>query len=346
MGRAGCTREVRHDPLDVGLRSQLLETRSRCVQLERRGLVVAESATCESDELTRSCHLVRRLQPLPHVAGLAKRGQRGARVVLGEQHGSASERDHADEHRALVAFGHLLQLERGTPRGFEVARGEHDLDARCQQPDAREGIVGLVQDASNRGHGDADLPLRKSQLGETRLGFPSVPARLEVRVLRLVELSEQPMELRFPVPGEPDPTLVPRVDEALLRPLRLLERIRPFPVQLHDLRAMYEAPTGERQHVRLALAPPREGRSPLSSAADLVDLPTREDHAAIDDARRDRRQLSRNHGHHCLVEEGKPLLHSARLDQHQPLSVSRERESIGISEPLGDRGGLGGDRRP
>ena len=154
------------------------------------------------------------------------------------------------------------------------------------------------------------------------------------------------MKLSFPVQRQSDTTLVPRVDEALPRPLCLFERERPVAVQLQDLRAVNEASTRERQHVRLPVAPSRQSGSPLPRTPHLVHLLTGQDHAAIDDASHDRRELARRDRHHGLVEESEPFLYASRLYQHGSLTVRRKRESIRVAEPLGNGSGLGGDGRP
>ena len=153
------------------------------------------------------------------------------------------------------------------------------------------------------------------------------------------------MKLSFPVQRQSDTTFVPRVDEALPRLLCLFERERPLAVQLQDLGAVNETSTRECQHVRLPVAPSRQSGSPLSRAPHLVYLLTGQDHAAIDDARRDRRELARRDSHHGLVEESESLLYPSRLDQHGSLTVSRERESVRIAESLGNGSRLGGDGR-
>ena len=71
-----------------------------------------------------------------------------------------------------------------------------------------------------------------------------------------------------------------------------------------------------------------------------------EHHAAIDDPRRDRRELAGSYGHHRLVEERQAFAGSAEPDQYVALLVRCEREQVGVAEALAERGGLtrGGGR--
>ncbi len=106
---------------------------------------------------------------------------------------------------------------------------------------------------------------------------------------------------------------------------------------------MHETAPRERDHLRLELPPVRERPRPLPRPPHLVDLLARENDAAVDDSRHDRRQLLGGHRHHALVEEGKPFAHPAVPDQHVTLSVDREREEIAVAEALPYAHGLLGD---
>src|SRR5439155_9746894 len=77
---------------------------------------------------------------------------------------------------------------------------------------------------------------------------------------------------------------VHRLLATLARPPRLCHRVRPRTVELHDSGAVREAAAGERDQLRLLLAPPRQGVRPLASAARLERLFAGSDHAAVDDA--------------------------------------------------------------
>ncbi len=108
---------------------------------------------------------------------------------------------------------------------------------------------------------------------------------------------------------------------------------------------MYEAAAGERDHLRLQRPPVRERPRPLSRPRYLVHLLARENHAAVDDPRDDRRELLRGHGEHAFVEEREAVAHPTVLDQHVALGMDREREEVAIAETLAELDRLFGDRR-
>ena len=170
----------------------------------------------------------------------------------------------------------------------------------------------------NRGRRRVHSSLRESELREAGLRVPAVMACLTVRPLGRLEVSEEPLELGLPVERQADATEVLRLDEPLPRPPRLLEGVRPGAAELEDLGAMDETAAGERHDVRLALAPLRQHRRPLLRTARLEHFLAGEDDAAVHDSRRHRRQVASHRGEHRLVEDGEPLGHPARLDQHEP----------------------------
>ena len=107
---------------------------------------------------------------------------------------------------------------------------------------------------------------------------------------------------------------------------------------------MHEAAAGEGDEVGLALAPARKGGGPLLRAADLIRVLAGEDHAAVDDAGDDRRELAGGDRHHRLVEQPQALLDAPAPDQDVALLVGGEREQVRVAEALADRRGLGGGR--
>ncbi len=107
---------------------------------------------------------------------------------------------------------------------------------------------------------------------------------------------------------------------------------------------MDEAAAGERDDVRLPLAPLGQRRRPLLRAASLEHLLAGENDAAVDDSRRHRRQVASGGDEHRLVEQGEAFTHAARLDEHVTLGMGGERETVGLAEPLGHRRSLAGNR--
>ena len=107
---------------------------------------------------------------------------------------------------------------------------------------------------------------------------------------------------------------------------------------------MDEAAAGEGDELGLLLRPPRQRQRPLARPTDLEDLLAGEDDAAVDDADDERRELSRRHGDHRLVEERESLANAARPHQHVALGVHASANEIAIAEALADRRRLARDR--
>jgi hypothetical protein len=66
---------------------------------------------------------------------------------------------------------------------------------------------------------------------------------------------------------------------------------------------MNQASAGEGDELGLLVAPPGQDLGPLPRTSDLVRLDAREDNAAVDDARHDRRLRPGRRRHHRLVEQ-------------------------------------------
>ena len=183
-------------------------------------------------------------------------------------------------------------------------------------------------------------PWSEAQQREARLRLAPETTRVPVGALGRGELAAKSMELRLPVEGVGCGSLVEAGGEPLAGAPRLEQRVVPVAGELQDLGPVDEAPSGERDEVRLALAPPAESRGPLPGAADLVHLLAREDHAAVDETGDDRRELARRQRHHRLVEERQALGDPAARRQHLALCMSREGEEIRVAEAPSDRRGL------
>ena len=134
---------------------------------------------------------------------------------------------------------------------------------RAAGPRASGARWSLAGDPADRGGRGVDVSLGQPQQGQTRLRFPTAPARLPVGLLGGGEVSPKTMDVRLPVDGFGSPGLVLRLDAALAGSLRLFQGVRPRAVQLQDLGAMHQARAGEGHHVGLRFAPPRQGRGPL-----------------------------------------------------------------------------------
>jgi len=131
------------------------------------------------------------------------------------------------------------------------------------------------------------------------------------------------------------------LEAALGGPPRLLNRLRPGAVQLHDLGAMHQAAAGEGDQVGLALAPAGKSDSPLLGAAKLVGVLAGQDHAAVDDPGGDRGELASGDRDHRLVQQRQALLEAPKSDQDVALLLCGEGEQIRVLEALADRRRLG-----
>src|SRR6266511_5039127 len=108
-------------------------------------------------------------------------------------------------------------------------------------------------------------------------------------------------------------------------------------VQLHDPCAVCEATAGERDHLRLRLAPTRQRVRPLVRTPRLERLLAACDHAAVDDARQERLHVAARYGDHRLVEQPQAFLDARLSDPDQPLEVRCDGKEAVIPEALADR---------
>ena len=251
----------------------------------------------------------------------------------------------AREHPALVGRRDLAELAAGAPRLLEVADGEHDLDVGRQQPGPLQRRGRLADHAADRrprprppsparaaaGRGPAAAPSRS---GSPR-GTPARPPRT------------RPAGDGLP-PGGRGPGLRPRfIVSANRRPARRASSraSSPGPVQLHDLGPVHEATAREGHGIGLLLAPAGQGRRPLAGAAQLVDLLAGRDHAAVDEAGGDRRQLAGRDRDHGLVEQPETFPDLPVADQHVALAVQGEGDEIrGRRSDVADLRGCGCSR--
>ena len=107
-------------------------------------------------------------------------------------------------------------------------------------------------------------------------------------------------------------------------------------MQLHNLGAVHEAAAGEGDQVGLLGAPAGQRRRPLARPAKLRGLLAPVDHAAVDDAGDDRRELAGGHGHHRLVQEPDPTVELSEPHEVVPLVDEGECQEVGIAVALGD----------
>jgi hypothetical protein len=183
--------------------------------------------------------------------------------------------------------------------------------------------------------------LGQAQERQSRLGLAPESRGLPVGSLGLVEVTLQAMDLSALVGGVAEGPLIQHsLGEAPAQPAEFFERDTPSTPERHELSTMHQAETVVRHHVGLLIAPPRQGGSPLSGAAQLVDALTERDRVAIDDPGDDGRQLPGGDGHHRLVHEPQPVLPATPSDQRVALLHQSQRDQVLVTEALADLGDL------
>ena len=122
---------------------------------------------------------------------------------------------------------------------------------------------------------------------------------------------------------------------------RLLDRLWPSALQLHDLRAMHLAGAGESDHIGLALAPPRQRGRPFAGSVECIYLLTGRNHAAVHQACHKRRQLPRCDRDHGLIQERESGFDLRLLQSYPALLVAGTGDEVGVATALADCGGVG-----
>jgi hypothetical protein len=239
-----------------------------------------------------------------------------------------------------VGADDLHQLGGGVPGRLDLAGAEHDLDLGGEQLEAPELVGRLGQGPADRRRRRIGPALCQPQQRQSGLRLAAPPAGLLVGVLRRRGLPQDPVGLGLLVAGVAGGERVGAVSEPLERALGLLDRLHPCPVQVQKLGAVDQTLAGEGDHVRLLAPPCRQRLGPLLSAAQLGDLMAELDHAAVDGAGDDGRQLAGHDRHHGLVDQGKPLMHLALVDEGAALQVPREGDQVGVTGANADHGRL------
>ncbi len=206
------------------------------------------------------------------------------------------------------------------PRFLDVADGQHDLDVCRQEPRALQSMRCRAHAAADRRRRGVVASLRHPHQGETRLWFQAPLAGASIRLLGRRKLPAKAVDLRLLVERRGGGLLVDPLG-TLAGALRLLDRVLPGAVQLHDLGAMDPADPREGDHVGLLLAPPGQRSGPLAGAAECVHLLTGPDHAAVHQTRDEWRQLRRRDRDHDLVQQRQPPLNLPLLQSNPTLLV-------------------------
>ena len=192
------------------------------------------------------------------------------------------------------------------PRGLDPTGCQRGLYVGGQDARPLLGQQPLAEDASERVCGRERFAGGKAQQCEARLRLAAVLAGLVVRVGGGVDLAVQSLELRQLVQRRAKRRLPGWIRQRCARPLRLVRRLRPAPIELEDLRSVHQAPAAEGNQLRLAVAPLRQRTGPLPRPRQVADVVARLDDAARDHACDQRRDLLRDNGDHGSIERGEP----------------------------------------
>ena len=248
--------------------------RSGRVELERERLLVAERAARQPHEHT-GARQPRRAPRAPARPAAACRRVR-ARVPASPPASSTAPRACASSAPS-ISLSHRAAISSSSaqaPRASSASPTASMISTQAGSRLARlRRLGGLAEHASDRRGSRVAVSLREPQQRQARLRLAAEPARFPVRRPRPPRT--RPAGDR---PRPADSTPWPRRpgsstsrSDAFARS-RLLERVRPRAVQLHDLGAVHEAPAGERHQVGLLLAPALQRSRPLPGAAQVVDL--------------------------------------------------------------------------
>jgi hypothetical protein len=189
----------------------------------------------------------------------------------------------------------------------------------------------------DRGGGRVNAALGQSEQGHPGFGLAAGLAGSPVRLLGLVELTPQAVELPQLVEGSAEG--VP-AREHIAGALGGVEGVGPGALELQDLAAVHQAVAAEGDETRLGVAPAGEGCGPLPRPAQVEQPLAGVDHLAVGDASDDRVDLLGCHRDHHLVQQGDPLAGLPRHHPRQAQGQACEREHVRIAEPLGDLGRL------
>ena len=242
-----------------------------------------------------------------------------------------------------MTAGDLLELAPGHSGGFDVVLRQRDLHVRGQQRGPLQRLRGLADRPADRGRRGPDVALRQPQQRQAGLGLAPQAAGLAIGRLGRVELAPQAQHLALLVGGLAHGALVHHAArQALPEPAQLAERLLPGASERHELGTVHVADARVGDHVGLLLAPARQRGRPLARAAQLVRVLAEADRVAVDEARGDRRELPRRHGHHRLVHQPPALVDAPQAQHRAALVHPRERDEVAVAAALADRGRLAG----
>ena len=124
--------------------------------------------------------------------------------------------------------------------------------------------------------------------------------------------------------------------EPIARARRLVHRIGPVAVELHDLGAVNETLASVQDEIGLGIAPAAQRGRPLAHPSQIEQLMACLDDRAVRVADRDRRQLPCRDGHHRLVQQPHTLGDRTAVDQATADADPGQSHQLLITEPFTD----------
>ena len=147
--------------------------------------------------------------------------------------------------------------------------------------------------------------------GKTRLRIEPESAGGTKTFVRLVEAAAQPHDFALLIIGGTCMVFIRRRLQPLTRGGGFLNGVAPLAVERQYFRAMYKATPGEGDQLGLLGAPGCQGLGPFPRPVEDLEFLVRFDHAAINQARGDRRELPFGRSQHRLIQKRDPLMHCA-----------------------------------
>ena len=240
--------------------------------------------------------------------------------------------------RGLETLGEGFELRGRRGGTLEIPGGDRGFDMSREQPRTPEA----------RRHPARE---REPERGGRGLGLPA--AELEKRtpglglVPELVCPSERDLRARQVTP--PSQHLACRVEchartvrlvrhQLVARQARFRLGLDPVAAQRRDRDAMDPAEPSERGlSAGQILAPAERCIRPLAGAAQVGQLPARNEHVTVDPAGEERAQLSRDHRAHRFVEVRDTLGDATPCDPRTPPALGPKGDQVGAAQPLAER---------
>ena len=184
-------------------------------------------------------------------------------------------RGHRGDDLGVEILRDVFQLLGSGAGAFDIAGGQHHLDAGGQQRRAR-----AVSGRSSRRQGTADgarciigAPLRQPEQGKAGLRLAAELAGLLVIAFRRVECATQPMDLGLLVISRSVGLAVAFPENTLAGAARLDQRSIPVAVELQDFRSVRQAGAAEGHELRLRIARFSQRQGPFAGAVQRPSRP-------------------------------------------------------------------------